>query len=65
MFGHRLPGHVEVRCELAERLPVARAQPIEQETAAGVSECLEDVGHLPGICNLLVACQALSSIPTV
>jgi len=45
VLGHRLPGHVEVRAEIAESQPVVLAKDIEQLTAAPVSEGFENCIH--------------------
>src|SRR6478736_8853144 len=46
MLGYRLPGHVEVRAQFPERLPVALVQLIEQLPAAFVRQRLEHCIHL-------------------
>src|SRR6266516_2894929 len=46
MLGHRLPRHVEVFTQLAERLPVALVQLVEQLSAAFVRQGLEHGIHL-------------------
>jgi hypothetical protein len=46
MLGHRLPGHVEVFAQFAERLPVALVQLIEQRATAFVSQGFEHSIHL-------------------
>ena len=39
VLGHRLPRHVEPLAQIAERLPIARVQPIEQPAPACVGQC--------------------------
>jgi len=46
MLGHRLPGHVEVFTQFAERLPVVPVQLIEQLSTTFVSQCFEHCIHL-------------------
>jgi hypothetical protein len=46
VFGYRLPRHVEVRAQFAERLPVAPMQLVEQLPAAFVSQGFEHCIHL-------------------
>jgi hypothetical protein len=45
MLGYRLPGHVEVFTQFAERLPVVLVQPIEQFSTTFVSQCFEHCIH--------------------
>ena len=45
MFGYRLPCHVEVRAQFAERLPVVFVQHVEQLSAAIVRQGFEDYIH--------------------
>jgi len=46
MFRHRLPRHVEVRAQFAERLPVALVQHVEQLPATFVRQRFEHCIHL-------------------
>ena len=48
MLGHRLPGHVEVFTQFAERLPVVLVQLIEQFSATFVRQCFEYCIQLVG-----------------
>ena len=46
MLGDRLPRHVEVRAQFAERLPVALVQLVEQLSTAFVRQGFEHRIHL-------------------
>ena len=46
MLAHRLPRHLEVLAQLAQRLAVVLSQPIQQQSATRVRQCLEDHVHL-------------------
>ncbi len=48
MLRHRLPGHVEVFTQFAERLPVVLVQLIEQFPTTFVSQCFEHCIHRVG-----------------
>src|SRR5438067_12101646 len=48
VLGDGLPGHGQVLTELAEGLPIARAQSIEEQPPARVGERFEDEVHLAG-----------------
>lgn len=45
MFGHGLPGHLEMPAQVAQRLAITVVQFIEQPAPAWVSQCLENVIH--------------------
>src|SRR3954453_3712866 len=49
--------HGEPRAELEQRLPVALAQLVEDRSARGIGQGLEDVTHGAMICKPLLACQ--------
>src|SRR5215471_10569748 len=58
MLRHRLPRHVHLLAQLAEREPAFGEQAVEQPAAAGIRECLEDRVHGAGaLCKELLACQ--------
>ncbi len=46
MLAHRLPRHLEVLAQLAQRLAVVLSQSIQQQSAARVRQRLEDHVHL-------------------
>jgi hypothetical protein len=45
MLGHRLPGHLQMRAKLPERLAVLSLQAIQQETPPGIGQRLEHLVH--------------------
>jgi hypothetical protein len=60
MFGHSLPGHVQVLTQLPERLTIVRVQQVEQSPATRVSQrfkhfvCIGDQ-RSQILCNQMVA----------
>ena len=46
MLAHRLARHFQVLAQLAQRLAVVLAEPIQQQPTARVRQCLEDHVHL-------------------
>src|SRR4030095_6173483 len=58
MLGHRLPCHVQVFAQFAQRLPILLAQLVEQLSATGVGQRFKDCIHQAALCNQMVACQA-------
>ena len=45
VLGHRLAGHVEVRAQLAQRLPVAGEQLVQQPAARAIGQGFENRVH--------------------
>jgi hypothetical protein len=45
MLAYRLPGHVESRAELAQRLAVPLVEAVQQQPPARVGQCPEGVVH--------------------
>jgi hypothetical protein len=57
--------HLQLRLEICERAAVTDKEPVEEEAARRVGECLEDavVVHPPSICDQIVTCQAPAADP--
>jgi len=45
MFSHRLPGHVQMRAELPQGLPIVLVQLIQQRAPALIRQCFEHCIH--------------------
>src|SRR2546425_1236686 len=64
MLGHRLPGHVEVFTQFAERLPVVVVQLVEQLSPAFVRQGFKNCIHLRNIMQPL-GCMSRSAFITI
>jgi len=59
--------HLQLRLELCERAAVTNEEPIEQEAARRIGECLEHavVIHSLSICDQMVTCQVATHLRRV